>query len=230
MFFNRIAKPISLRFYTNHAIAYDLFRPDIAGKFAPNWMAGSDSKVKHCYGLKSLFSNGFAIPLWSDFSMQIREMANGEFEGSYNFADRSGLSHIQLENSSSPMHPKNKMLFKLLSVWFCECDEDVQFAAIENMWSNPSRKAEFVSGSLDFKFQAATNMFFYIEKKNDTINMNAGDIFILFRQLSERKLKIECQYDPEKFSYLSSKTNQTPFFKQSYMKARNMSLYGNNKN
>jgi len=226
MFFNRVTKPIKLKFYSNHASAHELFKPDRASAFMPSWMSGSDSRVKHCYGLRSSFYDGFGIPLWSDLSIQLKETAPGKFDGRYDFADQSGLSKIKFENDSSPMHPRSKMLFKLSSVWMCECDEDIKFSAMENMWSSPNRKVEFVSGVLDFRFQFATNMFFYVEKKNQNLVIEAGDVPLLFRQLSERKLKIECHYDPEKYSYLDAKAHQIPFFSQNHMKIRNMLLHG----
>lgn len=219
MFYLKRIKPIKLRFYTDNANAYELFKPSKASNFSPDWRSNKEDQARHCYGLKSMFQDGFIIPLWSDLMITTTNSGDGEVSGSFEFSDKKSL--IELQTAETSAIPKNKICFKILSPWLCECDEDIKFIKTENMWSNPDRGAEFLSGVLDFKYQNSTNMFFYIDKKEQTLLLKANDTPVLFRQLSERRIDIECLHDPDKFEYLQDKISR-PFFEQRHIKKINL--------
>lgn len=219
MFYLKRIKPIKLRLYTGNPSAFEYFKPDYAGNFRPKWMSDASDKTKHCYGLKTTFKDGFCVPIWSDLKITTERSHDGEYTGNFEFADTTSV--VRLETRSPNMNPKSKMCFKLLSPWLVECDEDVHFVMMENMWTNLNRGAEFLSGTMEFKYQHGTHMFFYINRAPQTFMLYAEDVPVVFKQLSERKLEIETSYDPEKATYLLGKGN-TISFSQDHMKRRNI--------
>lgn len=223
MNFLRNIKPIKLRFYTENAGAYACLKPDHAKAFVPKWLSTTEvipnkTNVKYCYGLRESFRRGFSIPLWTDIKIQTSIDEEGNLDGNLIFAD--SVSGVIVEEGNSVMHTKDRHLFKLLSPWYCECDEDITFTAFENHFSKPVRNVEFVSGILQFKYSNATHMFIYVENKTQNILLEAGDTPILYRQNSDRDIEIQVEYDPEKTLYLQKLGANTPFFSHRMAKFR----------
>ena len=219
MFYLKNTKPIKLRFYTANASAFEYFKPDHASTFMPKWVSDVSETTRHCYALRSTFKDGFCIPLRSDMSIVTTRLGNGEYQGNFEFPD--GSNSLEFLGDGGNMTPKSKMCFRITSPWLVQCDEDIHFVQMENMWTNINRDAEFLSGTLEFKHQHQTNMFFYINSKEQQFLLSAGDTPVIFKQLSERKIKIETFYDPEKTSYLEKKARRISFT-HDHMKRRNM--------
>ena len=213
-----------MRFYTENASAYEFFKPNHSRFFIPDWLSDThmmpnQSNVKYCYGLRESFRRGFSIPLWTDINIKSSVDIDGNLiEGNVICADN--ITGVMPQEGDSVMHTKEKHLFKLLSPWHCECDEDITFTAFENHFSKPVRKVEFISGILQFKYAYATHMFMYVENTTQDITLDAGDTPMLFRQNSERDIEIEVEYDPEKSSYLHKLNSNAPFFSFKLAKSR----------
>jgi hypothetical protein len=220
-------KPIKLRFCTSSVNAYELFPPAPAKGFVPGWLSETSHPVRHCYGMRQSFSRGFVIPLWSDLHLKLQKNKDGEYDGNLRFVD--SVSELMVEPHDHALSPRNKVLIKLLSPWFCECEEEVTFSVMENMYSNPSRGVEFMSGIMEYRYQNSTNMFLYLPKKDTDASLRAGDTPLLFRQNSERDLVIECKHDPERFDYLLQRYAQPPFLSNRWSQRRNVIKRGLNK-
>jgi hypothetical protein len=221
--FLRNIKPIKLRFYTDHASAYRYLKPDHSRNHLPDWLRKvkvyeNESNVKHCYGLRESFKKGFVIPLWSDIKIETKSKPDGSMEGKMIFADN--ISEALDEDGGTVMHTRNKRLVKLISPWYCECDEEVTFSVFENHFSKPDRGVEFISGTLQFKYTNATHLFMYLENKTQNTLLNAGDAPFIYRQNSEREIEIDVSYDPEKTMYLQNLGGRSSFFTHKFMKRR----------
>jgi hypothetical protein len=222
MIFLRRTKPIVVRLYTDTANAHRLFSPKLASELKPSWLSEKTDPVRACAGLRKMFSSGFGIPLWSDLDMNTVINEKNEADGSVRFSDKK--NYLDLQKMETSAIPSSKICMKMLSPWYAECDEEINFIATENMWSNPSRSVEFLSGVADFKYQHATNMFFYMDKKTSYTQLNAGDVPILWKPQSERKLVIESFYDPQKYNYLLDTCQHPPFRNFMYAKTKNILL------
>lgn len=224
----RNTKPIKLKFYTEHASAYEYLKPAYSSDYFPSWVsqlpnAEGGPTVKNCYGLRESFRKGFVVPLWSDFLVKTELRDDGSFQGDLVFSDE--YSEALLEQGDSVMNLQNKDLLKLVSPWYCDCEEEVTFTMFENHFSKPDRGVQFLSGIVQFKYNRATNMFLYIDKKSQKVELEAGDIPVIFRQNSERPLEIESHYDPEKTKQLRDIGKHTSFFQNGLMKRRKFSKF-----
>ena len=222
MIFLKRTKPIVVRLYTDTPNAYRLFAPKLSSDLKPSWLSEKDDTARACTGLKKMFNSGFGIPLWSDLDMNTTINDRNEVDGDFKFSDRKNYLELQRQRTSAI--PQSKICMKLLSPWCAECDEEVNFIATENMWGNPSRNVEFLSGVADFKYQHATHMFFYMDKKAGHTQINAGDVPVLWLPQSERKLVIEAFYDPDKYKYFAYLCNMPPFRNFVYAKTRSALL------
>jgi len=209
MIFLKKTKPVVVRLYTDSPNVHRLLPPKLASDLKPSWLSDREDFVKGCTGLRKMFSSGFGIPICSDLDMNIVVNDNNEVSGEFKFAD--GKNYLQLQKGKTSAIPNSKICIKIISPWFAECDEEINFIATENMWGNPDRGVEFLSGVADFKYQNSTNMFFYMDKKAGRTQLNAGDVPIIWKPQSERKLVIEAVYDPEKFKYLTECGGSRPF-------------------
>ena len=224
--FLRNIKPINLRFYTDNPNVYELLKPDKSSRFIPSWLSSLETvdrkpTVKNCYGLRESYRDGFILPLWSDINIHTYLDATGAFDLSLEFADKT--HSCVFDSGSTVMHPKQQTLIKLISPWRIECDEDITFSVYENLFSKPNRGVHFVSGALNFKYQNSCHFFFYIQNVPDVkVQLDAGDTPMFFRQNSQRSLKIECFYDPEKTSYLINKNTNRPFFNTAMYKRKRL--------
>jgi hypothetical protein len=217
---SKYRRPINLRFYTNNSGAHKLFKPDKATKYLPDWAKAKDEanrRVRACYGFSQTFTRGFVVPIWADTEFNV------SVEGAKcNLDVKSFDESLKTEMLRSPfMQVHNTFLLKLSSPWLVECDEDVGFTVAENMWSNPSRAFNFMSGAAAFKYQHGTNMFFYLPMVHGKHVLRAGDTPLVWVPQSDRTLKIDgATYDPEKFAYLAG--TGTTFLNHRYARAKQL--------
>ena len=212
-------KKIKAVFYTPNKNAFDLFKPETAAKATPSWFGkadnnGFDINVQNCRGMREFFRHGVSIPLWSDLRLK---STDDRIE--WEFSDKT--SELQVENNFGVMQRDKHALCKLIVPWAVECTEPVHFMQVQNMWEPSASAFRSINGTMEFKYQHAINLFLYIPPNTDTI-ASAGTRFFMLVPLSERQLEIDVKYDPEKYSALRFSGERRAFFKNWYVKQRNI--------
>jgi len=209
-----------VRLYTDSPNVHRLFPPKLASQLKPNFFADKNDITRTCPGARKMFSSGFGIPLWCDLDMHTHINDKNEVDGEFTFSDKKNYLTLRTEKTS--VIPGSKICMEMHCPWYAQCDEDINFVATENMWTNPERPVEFLSGVADFKYQYTLNMFFYMDKKSKHTQLNSGDVPIIWKQLSERKLVIEYFYDPDRYRYLHECGRDSAFRDFRYSRVRNL--------
>lgn len=200
---------VNIDCFTHDEIVFNNFRPDRANKFVPKeWkdLAPSFSvranrdpnsnlqvdvnTLKKCNGITELFSNGFIIPNWADFQIEMKS------NGTYNVANLSP----EEPNTTFSQHGREQYgnefykdcgHIKINSPWFLKESTGVKFAWNSCSWHNTNNLQNFyiLPGIIDFKLQSGTHVNAF--QKNSTITTwHAGDPLVQLMPLSDKKIKL----------------------------------------
>jgi hypothetical protein len=145
------------------------------------------STIKKCIGIQHLFSNGFIIPAWADFHIEIQKTGK--------------LMYASPAEFQVDQHPTFQLWdglydgyghVKISSPWVIHEKSGVSFTWNQCDWHN-TKNAEIckiVSGVLDFKYQHQSNINMFV-KKDSVYSANAGDPLVHLIPISEKNVKIK---------------------------------------
>jgi hypothetical protein len=143
--------------------------------------------VKSCNGLTDLYRNGFVLPAWDTFDLEMLGESNflinnpnGFIKGEYHHRDQynndifKGYAHV-----------------KLLSPWYIKEKSGVQFVWMHPMWnrSDNIQNLSILPAVIDFKKQHSSHVNTFI-KIGSIISFNAGDPLVHMIPISDKKIKI----------------------------------------
>jgi hypothetical protein len=145
--------------------------------------------IKLCNGLTDLFSNGFIIPAWHEFNIEVTD------------SGKIVIPSVFQEITTYEVHPrwqygdniyKDHTHIKLVSPWLVYETSGVKFTWNRCDWhrSDNSNSFNALSAVIDFKYQNATHVNAFV--KNGTITrFDAGDPFVHLIPISESRVKIK---------------------------------------
>lgn len=210
--FNIFVKPsiINIDCFTDNATAFNNFAPDVASKFYPKEFKSLPNKINQkanhnpqsklevetptirmCNGVTDLYSNGFILPSWEKFTIEVN--SHGEQFHHSNTANASDTIVYQhhdriqygFELYSGWTHAK------FLSPWLIEEKNGVKFTWNMCDWhrTDLADKIRILSAVVDFKYQIQTHVNCFI--KNDSIiTYDAGDPLVHLIPLSDKRIKL----------------------------------------
>lgn len=202
-FFKR--KKIVVDLFTLHASFYEFSKPRLASTWLPNWWKNlknempvpespvSQSTMKRCVGMTSLYQRGFVLPLWSDLIIEVSPIGTTDFRWFAPEGSMIEFGHHPEVQRSGYLPDTHYHQLKLSSVWGARCKEDIEFLMLQPTWNHPSpEKMIICPGLLNFKFTSSlnVNMFIPRDKEVKTLKLNIGFPLAQFVPLSERDVDI----------------------------------------
>lgn len=194
MFFNKI-KPVKLEMYAPMGQLIDLFSPKPMRENIPDWWTAINSKaidnktVKHCPGFKDLYSQGIALPLWSDYEIVLdtKEIVDIRWARQ---ANQPGAGQHNLASQAPDAWP-GYVNIKFQSPWNFHCDESVQFVWIQPVWGqeNP-QEFTLVPGITDFNINKQTNINTLWKLGHRKATIKAGTVMAQLIPITDRPLEI----------------------------------------
>lgn len=217
----RKSRPIEVKFYTGNWNAYEQYPVAKATSYLPKWLKESSNLDKrfapvNCQGMRGLFQNAIALPLWSDFWVQqYHDETSPKCLSKYEFANES--KSLTIDHHGHPLDVPSKMLYKCFSPWLAHSpDEDLSIISVENMFEPRILPIEIMSGFENIHYQHATHFFFYLPNTELRMEMRAGDVPVLMVPKTERDVKVTSVYDPEMAQRLTERFNRSPYYLHKY--------------
>ena len=198
------AKEIVVHCYTDRAEVYNYFPIVDNKKIIPDWFKklkapffnspeDKEMNLKLCPGYTNLFKTGFTIPLWSDLFLEIGEESSDYYRWQYS-DNVSGIELHREHEYSKNFKKEEYQHLKLISPWYFQCEDDINFLAVEPFWQFKELKnISILSGSTQFKSQHGTNINLFVRRETEKQNilLNAGMPLYTFVPITERKVRIE---------------------------------------
>lgn len=212
--------------------AFNFFKPDSAYNFAPKWFKNLKPSylvdgnyglqlpfgtAKSCPALKSYFTSGFVIPLWTDLLIKVNPDESWYWHSADDMTKINGHTNEQLGG----LIKSNKCInIKIMSPWNIKTSDNKEFLFTgagsfnNDIFSLP----DIMSGIMNFNFRHEThiNMLLPVQDQSYTIQLNAGMPIVHLINLEKGKYKkdyklykseIEFKQEhkcPIQFSYLKS--------------------------
>lgn len=197
-------KPIVLNCYTADYSAYTYAKPDHSRKFIPEWWKDiprsikpennfyPSPTIKGCPGFVRLYGNGFIVPMWSDFVMELSAVGNTGYQWKYSDGRSSAESH-PMEQIGNHLTLEGYAHLKLLSPWYITCEDDTEFTFMDPIWSTlKNYDYKIVPAVTNFKHQNLThvNMFFKRSSFTKEIYIDHNTPLYLIMPISDRPLDL----------------------------------------
>jgi len=229
-------KKIKLECFTADAGIHKFFPISPAKKFIPEWFKNmpptveQTATIKHCDGLKNLYSRGWVIPMWSDLLIETdkegwyRYQYSGTFD-SFPGSDR-GAEPIDYHNSTQLGNNfSDHIHLKLLSPWIIKEKTGVDFYFSENTWGMEKYFDDItiLPGVLNFKNQNSANINLFLERKNNKFLIEHNTPLIYCIPLSDAKLEIKNHLvSDQEFKHLSHIASYRFAFTGVYKKGKSL--------
>jgi len=205
-FFKR--KKVTVDCFISNPTTHSLFRPDYANKFFPKGFkqlpafvdvkANDDPKsrlttsvptLKRCVGITNLFNEGFILPAWTDFDIEM--LRDGRFY----------KQDPMMMLDANPHPPfmmwedlyKGYQHVKISSPWLIVENKGIRFTWNQCDWHNTDRIENFhlLSAVIDFKAQHNSHVNAFI-KKGTITHVKAGDPLVHIVPITDKELDLQC--------------------------------------
>lgn len=216
-----------LRFVGNSKYAAELAPPTLTArakhctfsdKPAENALQrAAQGTFRTCYGLVSSYKKSITIPNWSDFMVVVNEskldVLSAAKQGSvFNVSDHT-------EDPDYKMHD-GMMMLKLVNPWRVELETsetNPEFVCASHLLNTTPMMIP--TGVITFKWQHDLNIFNRVDCNYDhTYKVPFMHPLVQLFPLSESKLYIETEYNPEKYQQLGHVNLGVPYFRGTHVK------------
>jgi hypothetical protein len=229
MFFLK-RKKIIIDCLTTNALASELYYPDKAVNFYPDWWKSLPSTYKNtqngftdmatmktCMGFTDYYQKSFFLPLWSD--LKIKVDSKDSFRWQFSDSKSNAIPH-ELNQRKGFLENYNHL--KIVSPWLFKSKFDVFFSVNQPIWSfNDNPQIIVPSALLEFKYQHETNVNMFFPKTANEYLFEAGQPMMAFTPLTEKEVEFKTHLvDYEEFSKCYDLQNQVHFLNK-YRKIRN---------
>jgi hypothetical protein len=195
--------------FVSNATVYNNFRIDQASKFYPDPIKTYPKKIdvkasqdpssklvsnvptiKMCNGITDLFANGFILPAWHQFSIEMTDQGNCILASA-----GSHFQAVMVEN-----HPRvqyGDSLYqgythaKLISPWLVKEKSGVKFTWNMCDWhrTDNAQNVRTLSAVVDYKYQVYTNVNMFI-RNGSIVSYEAGDPLAHMIPISDKRVKL----------------------------------------
>lgn len=205
IFFTR-KKKLVVDCFTNNPTAYDLFKPDHASKFIPDWWKEipvalpnkenptdlTSPTIRGCTGIIEYYRIGIMIPFWSQVIIELGGIGSTYVRVA--IADPLSDAKQHPDEQRGTFLPETKYShIKFESPWMIQASDSVQFTMVKPAW-NYSSPFDFIlpPGTINFRYQHATNanVFFQRDKNTKIITMDPGTPIIHLMPNSDCRIEL----------------------------------------
>jgi|TARA_R110000803_G_scaffold80498_1_gene146344 hypothetical protein len=233
-------KEVVIHCYTDRAEVYNYFPVVINKKIFPEWFKNlkkpyfrtpedTVTNLKACSGFTGLFKVGFTIPMWSDLFLEIGEEGSDQYRWQYSDQCSEMGQHSEKEYGDYFKKTEYQHL-KLISPWVINCDENIDFLAVEPFWQFKTLgNISILPGVVNFNFQASThiNLFVKREKVRQEKVLSAGNPIYTYVPITERPILIQTHLvSSEKLKNFRSKAHRAKFINSYATTARLIKIKG----
>lgn len=105
-------------------------------KEAPNQIENLDLSVKRCPGIIQFLTMGYVIPMWTDLSINIKDLGEGDFEGTWNTPSVENKFEFQTKETFINLLPQKTFtaVIKGISPWFCKTPKGVSMLFVPMLY------------------------------------------------------------------------------------------------
>ena len=157
--------------------------------YSDSVMTVKNATIKMCTGVTELFSNGFIIPAWHEFNIEVTP--SGKVVIPSQFPEMNSYEqHPRIQYGDSIY--KDYTHIKLVSPWLVSESTGVKFSWNRCDWHRTDNAENFhaLSAIIDFKYQNATHVNVFV-KNGSIARFDAGDPFVHLIPLSDQRVKIK---------------------------------------
>jgi len=223
-------KKIVVDCLTHNVLASELYYPDKAINFYPDWWKSLAVSLKNpkneftdvatmktCMGFTDYYQNSFILPLWSGLKIKTDNENNFRWQ----FSDNQSRSEPHsLEQRKGFI--ENYSHLKLESPWLFKSKSDVYFSVTQPIWNfNNSPQVIIPPALLEFKYQNTTNINMFFPRTEGEYVFEAGDPMMAFTPCTENNVEFKTHLlDEKEFAKYKALQTETSFINK-YRKIRN---------
>lgn len=144
--------------------------------------------IRKCDGVTDLYSNGFMLPAWDSFKIEVLNDQEHVIQSTANHVIGETHGRWQVGNDIY----KGYAHVKVISPWFVKEKEGVKFTWNQPTWNKTENLTDctILSAVVDFKYQFLTHVNMFI-KTGAIVGWDAGDPLVHLIPMSERRVKIK---------------------------------------
>ena len=172
---------------------YELAPIDYAHNFYPDWWrklpkapiaaSAKQNNAKRCASIIDTYKKGIIIPMWCDYKFKMSSMGQQISMYANEKAGIDGHPLIQRQGFR-----ENKIQLKHVSPWYIKSEKNVFFNFNPDFMNLNRDDFQIIPGMLEFYNQHSTNINFFLDKKEQEIDILFGDPLVHIVPLTEREI------------------------------------------
>ena len=213
--------------YQEHVL--ELSPIEKANKFIPEWFKHTPREtsspnvltpnvtIKECRGVIDTYDQGYIIPLWSDFAMEVKDK---RYSWTYSDSISTAHPHPHTQWDTFTDH-HNVGHIKLATPWLIHTKKDIMWSCIDPFWNN-RLQTEYITipGVINFKYQHAISINLFFSLQDKLIRIKHGHPMYHLIPLTE--YKTELRYHVVSHHEFKEKNNVQFSFYNQYIKRKNI--------
>lgn len=195
-------KEVVLDCFTYLHYVYDAAKINYANTYIPQWWKDTPSllndqfaTIKHCQAFRDFYKKGVVIPSWFEMNLKIHELGNDqwyEWESSHKDVFTGDSHHPNQFYGFAGESGKN---IKLNSPWAFRTKENISWVWSKPTWSfrDYIDNLEILPGVVNYKYQHATEINFFIQNKQQSQEINIPPLtpLVILHPMTEKKIVIK---------------------------------------
>jgi hypothetical protein len=172
---------------------YELAPIDYARNFYPDWWrklekppltsTKKQTNAKRCASIIDTYKKGIIIPMWCDYKLKMNSAGQ---QISMYANDKAQIDNHPLIQRKG--FRESKLQLKHVSPWFIKCERNVFFNFNPDFMNLNREDFQIIPGMLEFYNQHGTNINFFIDNKEQEIDILFGDPLVHIVPLTEREI------------------------------------------
>jgi len=224
-------KPYIVDFFTDNYGVYEYFRIMKGSEAIPDWWKSIDhnlklgerpseksNTVKRCPGIINTFGQSFVMPLWTEIDFAMDENYNWNAKVSDQI---TSIKSHDIEAQAKGYLDRNKYThLKIETPWVAREKTGLKFVISPCSWSSELLLSEYFipTAIRSFNISHGNNIHGFIKNKKQSIILSAGTPLIHIFPLTDKKVQINCHYDPEEVNKIKECQPVKLSFSSSYYK------------
>ena len=197
-------RKLVLDLFTCRQTVFDTAKPKSAANFFPEWWMELKTEIpnspvlfpqptmRRCMGLVDHYKQGFIVPMWSDFRIEVGEIGT-QYHSAQMSDQRTVVAQHPPAQRGSFAPPEKYCHIKFETPWLAKSKEVVYFKWEQPTWNMSQLNTYTVlPATSEFKYQYSMNahMMFMRTNQKELRVLNFGTPLLHLTPLTERKLEL----------------------------------------